>query len=362
MANVFDQGEELHNGTVRSTYLITYSRADLKIFPTRKSFADAVVESFQHKSSSKASVKQWVCCAEKHADGAPHYHIAIKLTEPKRWKSAKNYLMERYEISVHFSTKHDNYYSAYLYATEEDKQALHSDAHPNLRAVGSPKTKACTKATRRKAALGRKASDSGAAGEVPGPSGVQSGMQSNRKRRRLSNLEVSEILLQNEIKREVELLALANEQKAEGKKDLAEYVFGKSEKGLQELIATTWKMNEAMSAIQRESRSRMETIRNQAENGNCVEGCAGEWLTCANEVLKQNNVHPYVFAAALRDLLLKGRGKFRNIIIVGPANCGKTFLLSPLTSIFQTFANPATTSYAWLGVEKAEIILLNDFR
>ena len=77
---------------------------------------------------------------------------------------------------------------------------------------------------------------------------------------------------------------------------------------------------------------------------------------------KQNNVHPYVFAAALRDLLLKGRGKFRNVIIVGPANSGKTFLLSPLTSIFQTFAHPATRSYAWLGVEKAEILLLNDFR
>lgn len=341
--------------------MITYSRADLKMFPTRKSFADAVVESFQHKSSSKASMKQWVCCAEKHADGAPHYHMAIKLTEPKRWKSAKKYLMHKYKISVHFSSKHDDYYSAYLYVTEEDEQALHSDAHPNLRAIGSPKTKACTKAARRTAALGRKARDSGD-GEVAGPSGVQSGVQSKRKRRRLSNFEVSEFLLQNEIKRDVELLALANEQKEEGKQDLAEYILGKSEKGLQELIATTWKMSEAKSAIQRESRSRMETIRNQVENGNCVERCAGEWLTCANEVLKQNNVHPYVFAAALRDLMHKGRGKFRNIIIVGPANCGKTFLLSPLTSIFETFANPATTSYAWLGVEKAEIILLNDFR
>ena len=286
--------------------------------------------------------------------------MAIKLTEPKRWKSAKKHLMEKYEISVHFSTKHDKCYLAYLYAMEEDMQSFHSDAHPNLRAVESPKTKACTKATGRKAALERKASDSGT-GEVPGPSGVQSGMQSNRNRRRLSNLEVSEILLQNDIKREVELLALENEQKAEGKKDLAKYVPGKSEKGLQELIATAWKMNEAMSAIQRESRSRTETIRNQAKNGNCVEGCAGEWLTCANEVLKQNNIHPYVFAAALRDPLVKGRGKFCNIIIVGPANWGKTFLLSPLTSIFQTFANPTTTSYAWFGVEKAEI-LLNDFR
>ncbi len=131
---------------------------------------------------------------------------------------------------------------------------------------------------------------------------------------------------------------------------------------MQELISTTWRMKEANSTIQKESRSRMEVIRQQSENGDCAEGCAGEWLKCANKVLRQNDIHPYVFSAAVRDLLQKGRGKFRNIMIVGPANCGKTFLLSPLTSIYEAFQNPATTSYAWLGVEKAEIIFLNDFR
>ncbi len=154
---------------------------------------------------------------------------------------------------------------------------------------------------------------------------------------------------------------MAKEQKAEGKKDLAEFILGKSEKGLQELITTTWKMDEAKSSIEREKRPRMATITREAE-GDCVEGCDGEWLTCAKEVLRQNSLHPYVFAAAVRELLVKGRGKFRNIMIVGPANCGKTFLLSPLTSVFQTFANPATTSDAWLGVEDAEVILLNDCR
>ena len=49
-------------------------------------------------------------------------------------------------------------------------------------------------------------------------------------------------------------------------------------------------------------------------------------------------------------------------MIVGPANCAKTFLLTPLTKLFETFSNPANDKYAWLGAEKAEIILLNDFR
>ena len=49
-------------------------------------------------------------------------------------------------------------------------------------------------------------------------------------------------------------------------------------------------------------------------------------------------------------------------MIIGPANCGKTFLLQPLSTLFNVFCNPATTSYAWLGVENSEVIILNDFR
>lgn len=44
------------------------------------------------------------------------------------------------------------------------------------------------------------------------------------------------------------------------------------------------------------------------------------------------------------------------------ANCGKTFLLNPLKVIYSSFSNPASTSFAWVGAEKAEIIFLNDFR
>ena len=73
----------------------------------------------------------------------------------------------------------------------------------------------------------------------------------------------------------------------------------------------------------------MELIWKNAQ-GSCIDGCNGQWLVCAQEVLQNNQVHPIIFAAAMRDLLIKGRGIFRNIMIVSPANCAKTFLLSPL--------------------------------
>lgn len=48
-------------------------------------------------------------------------------------------------------------------------------------------------------------------------------------------------------------------------------------------------------------------------------------------------------------------------MIIGVANCGKTFLLNPLNVIYNTFSNPASTSFTWVGAEKAEILFLNVF-
>ena len=105
----------------------------------------------------------------------------------------------------------------------------------------------------------------------------------------------------------------------------------------------------------------MQILQEFAE-GNCVEGCGGEWYECAVEVLTGNNIGAVMFSSDIKELLEKGRGKFRNILIVGPAKCGKTFLLAPLQFIFRTFSNPANDKFAWVGVENAECIFLNDFR
>ena len=49
-------------------------------------------------------------------------------------------------------------------------------------------------------------------------------------------------------------------------------------------------------------------------------------------------------------------------MIVRPANCGKTFMLSPLQTLFKTFRNSENNKYAWIGADEVECIFLNDFR
>ena len=94
----------------------------------------------------------------------------------------------------------------------------------------------------------------------------------------------------------------------------------------------------------------------------CSQECDGTWLLCANEVLNQNNICELEFAQAMRNLLQNGRGKHRNIMIVGPAGCAKTFLLKPLRLIYKTFSNPANEKYAFVHAPEFEVMFLNDFR
>ena len=62
------------------------------------------------------------------------------------------------------------------------------------------------------------------------------------------------------------------------------------------------------------------------------------------------------------DLLQHGRGKNRNIFLVGRSNCGKSFLLRPLEKLFRCLQNPAMNSFSFSGARNKEIILLDDFR
>jgi len=76
-------------------------------------------------------------------------------------------------------------------------------------------------------------------------------------------------------------------------------------------------------------------------------------------VLSQNNITPSQFGKAMRNLLVEGRGKHRNIMIVGPTGCGKTFLSKPLNLFFKAFCNPGNDKYAFMNAVESEVIVLN---
>ena len=136
----------------RAIYLVTYSRADIGLFPTKESFAEAVLKAWE---CNGVTVEHWVVSLEGHADcdgdsdgmNVWHYHMAMKLVRKSRWLRIRKYLDDTNGIKVNFSDRHSTYYSAYKYVTKEDSAPIHSLNHPDL-SSGPPRTESAV-ATRK---------------------------------------------------------------------------------------------------------------------------------------------------------------------------------------------------------------------
>ena len=290
--------EEIGRREVRQVYLITYSQVDTSKFPTRESFAAAVVASFR---SPSANVLHWCCSKGSHKSGGIHYHLSLKLNKSHRWLPAKNYLKEQYNISVHFSSVHANYFTAWKYVTKEDRDFIMSENHPDLWNSAGPLTmkahltKAKARRTRKAASL---------LGDTQGPpnneeTDKETVVRRGTGKKRLRAFDVAEICVSKCIKTRSDLLALAHEQKLEGRTDLAEFVINRSDKIVNTTITTAWEMENAIEEKKRSETSRLDLLRKAGEN-KCICNIENEWLKSAISLLEKNNISPDHFSHCVR--------------------------------------------------------------
>ncbi|KAM7449672.1 hypothetical protein ABFA07_002349 [Porites harrisoni] len=342
MAEVNDS---LRNREQRLVYLVTYSRADVEKVATREAFAEKVSLGWMEMTGVK--VVQWVVARELHADAGvsesnSHYHMAMKLEKRARWLKVRQFLDDRYGIRVNFSAVHNTYYSAYKYTTKEDDFCVHSEGHPDLSNARPPRTEKAISGKKRKA-VGR------------------TGGKKTKRKRGLSVYEVAQFIQAKNVKSRLQLLSIAASQNREGKTELAEFICNRGGKAVDECLAIAQELATAEAKYERSQKTRMQLLH-ESYSAECVSNCEGKWLEAAVNLLNRNEISVSVFAQAVLTLLEKGRGKYRNLFIHGVANCGKSFVLAPLKSMYGTFCNPATGTFAWVGAEEAEIIMLNDFR
>ena len=134
---------ELNRRDVRKVYLVTYARADPNICDDRQDFADKVITAFNFQQG-QAYLLHWVVCKEPHEGGGYHFHMALCLSENKRWGPAKRAL-GRLNMIVHFQEREDvfNYVGAYIYVCKNDRNVLHSNPHPDLSNVTQFRNSCC---------------------------------------------------------------------------------------------------------------------------------------------------------------------------------------------------------------------------
>lgn len=173
--------------------------------------------------------------------------------------------------------------------------------------------------------------------------------------------EFVEVVLVKNIKFWIELFVFVREQKFEGKIDIVEFIVNRGIKVVLEVLDIVWEMENLIDDLERVRKSRVQLFY-EVIQGECMEGCCGQWLVCVKEVLERNGINVQYFVGCVLELLEKGWGKYWNIMIVGVVNCGKIFLLNLFNKIFNIFFNLVLISFVWVGVEKVECIFLNDFR
>ena len=100
------------------TYLVTYNQLDYRKFHTCWLFAAAVVANF-----GAINVDYFLAAKENHetSSNKSHYHVALYIIKPVRWKTAKSYIFENYGGTVTFATSSDTYVASYRYVTKSDK-------------------------------------------------------------------------------------------------------------------------------------------------------------------------------------------------------------------------------------------------
>ena len=111
-------------------------------------------------------------------------------------------------------------------------------------------------------------------------------------------------------------------------------------------------MERASEVLQRSKISGLEFLQKFVEDP-CTKGCNGRWLQCGEQILLWNDVSREAFSEAVINLLEKGRGKHSS---KGSCKHRKTFLSNPLNIIYSSFCIPATSNFALVGAEKAEVI------
>ena len=121
----------------------------------------------------------------------------------------------------------------------------------------------------------------------------------------MSIFDVSQIAVERGIKTRLELVALASQQKREGKTDLAQFIANRGSKAVEEALSIGWEMENAESDLARSKLSRVEIVYRELE-GPCVDSYQGKWLEMAERVLQCNGISRDEFSEAVRNLLQQG--------------------------------------------------------
>ena len=133
---------------------------------------------------------------------------------------------------------------------------------------------------------------------------------------------------------------------------------------LPNLVDDIWAWECAEEVLEVARRSRLGALT-AARCGPCV--CGGEWLSFVVGACIRNAIPMQALCVDIYNAMARGRSETTPVVVLagGAGGEGKSVCLKPLTALFapdEVFNIPKGTNFPMLGVERAKVVVLDDWR
>lgn len=295
---------------------------------------------------------------ERHSSGEVHYHVAVLADRCFRFVPLKRQLLQTDGLASHWSCSHDGYAScvAYCYLPSPKKPmeeldpnpwlwAAHGASHPPLsEASQAPVTSKAWSKKRERDKLQRH--------------------EQGKGERRYREVDIWPIVVAEDIRPGPDcserLMAYA---KRCGGPVMVDFCFHNWDR-LQSIVEKSWKVQHVEEYIAFQSKTRWQVLMDALQTA-CT--CDGLWAGHARQILQQNGILVPTWCQAMATALKDGRAKGALVCHAGlHGNEGKSFLLKPLLKVYGAegvfVAPPSKSAFPLMGLEKARMALLDDWR
>ena len=285
--------------------------------------------------SAYIELLETVCFAEPHASGKLHLNLLVRAKRPYRWLRVAQRLLQHHKVYVGFGENIRSWAEGVVYgrvASEHKGPESLDHNYVQSHHAGEP---------------------------VPLDQFLPRRWQQQGfvRQTRLSTLKFHDLCVEHGIGSEDELWAKAAELNDQGDRALLAFVLDNDASAC---FAKVLRATGAKQKLRRATLTREQILDEHLAAEKCTCDSEGHCHTLMKEILRNNGLDG-TFQKAVLGSLRAGRAKKRNLCLLGPADCGKSFLFKGVRGLLRTYERPDSGSYQLEDLLGTEVVFLNDF-
>lgn len=299
----------------------------------RQSFREVCVEAH---TFCNVDLLETACFLEPHANGDPHLNLLVRAAQQYKWKPVAERLLNHHRVHTSFGSHITTWQGGVVYgcvASEHKKEEDLDKAPEQWKKDGSQPTplKEFLPLRFRKPGFVRQT--------------------------KLTPLAFFDLCAKLEVTTEEALWAKATDLSEQGDRALLSFLL-ESDSGT--YLAKVVKAQQAKETLRRSQLTREQLLDEYFTKNTCTCSPSGHCHALMKRILQKNGLDG-TWQKEVLGTLRSGRAKMRNLCLLGPPDCAKSFLLKGLEDVYRTYTRPDGGSYQLEDLLGAELVFLNDF-